>query len=79
MPLLGFLSKLADSLVHNQSHKRVFQINGKVRDKIEANSGLSQADAEKLVKESAKIKNHLEGKQVHKIIYIPNKIINIVV
>jgi len=54
-------------------------VNGKVRDKIEVLSGASQKDVEKMVQESAKIKSWIEGKQIKKVIFVPNKLINIVV
>jgi len=71
--------KFDEKLIIDEKVLLIVQINGKVRDKIEAKSGLSQADAEKLVNESEKIKVHLENKQIRKIIYIKDKLINIVV
>jgi leucyl-tRNA synthetase len=71
--------KFDEKLIVSEKVLLIVQVNGKVRDKIEANSGLLQADAEKLVNESEKIKVHLEGKQIRKIIYIKDKLINIVI
>ena len=56
----------------------IVSVNGKVRDKIEVASGVSQQEIEKMAQESAKIKPWLEGKTVRKIIFVPNKLINIV-
>ena len=71
--------KYDEKLITSEKVLLIVQINGKVRDKIEASSGLLQTDAEKLVKESEKLKVHLEGKQIRKIIYIKDKLINIVI
>ncbi len=57
----------------------IMQINGKVRDKIEFASGMSQKEIEEIVLHAPKIKPWLEGKQVKKIIFVPNKLINIVI
>ena len=71
--------KYDEKLITSEKVLLIVQINGRVRDKIEASSGLLQTDAEKLVKESEKLKVHLEGKQIRKIIYIKDKLINIVI
>ena len=57
----------------------IVQINGIVRDKIEMAGGISQKQVEEIVLHTPKIKPWLEGKQIKKIIFIPNKLINIVV
>ncbi|EGO63290.1 leucine--tRNA ligase [Acetonema longum] len=57
----------------------VLQINGKVRDKIIVPSGCNGDALEKLALEQDKVKLMLEGKQVVKIISVPQKLVNIVV
>jgi leucyl-tRNA synthetase len=57
----------------------IVQINGKVRDKIEIGSGLSQKKAEELVKKSNKIIKYIQGKSIKKIIFVKDKIINFVI
>ena len=57
----------------------VVQINGKVRDKIEADAELSKEEYEKTALESSRIKEMLEGKQIVKVITVPAKLVNIVV
>jgi len=56
----------------------VVQVNGKVRDKIETSADVNESNAQKLALNSPKIKNHTEGLEIRKIIYIPGKLINIV-
>ncbi len=56
----------------------VVQINGKFRDKIEVETGISQKEAERLTLGQERIKQLVSGKKIKKIIFIPNKLINIV-
>jgi leucyl-tRNA synthetase len=57
----------------------VLQVNGKVRETIEAEPGLDEAEAKALAEGNETIRKWLEGKTVKKIIYVPDKLINIVV
>jgi len=67
-------------LAKEESFELVIQINGKVRDKIEsAEISISQAQAEKLALSREKIKKWTKGKKIKKIIFIPKKLINIVI
>jgi len=57
----------------------IAQVNGKVRDKIEVKSGISQKEAEKIVLKSEKIKNYISSvKEIKKIIFVAGKLINFV-
>ncbi len=55
------------------------QINGKVRGKLEIPTGASQEDVEATAKADANVSKHLDGKKIVKVIYVPGKILNIVV
>ncbi|SHJ64114.1 leucyl-tRNA synthetase [Anaerobranca californiensis DSM 14826] len=55
------------------------QINGKVRGKIEVDSGADEKTIEKLALEDEKVKGYIDGKTIRKVIVIKGKIINIVV
>jgi leucyl-tRNA synthetase len=57
----------------------VVQVNGKVRDRISAPTGISEADAKALALASESVKRHLEGKDPRQVIYVPGKLVNIVV
>jgi leucyl-tRNA synthetase len=57
----------------------VIQVNGKVRDRFEVPVSISEEEAKKLAFESPKVKSHLEGKQVVNSIYVPGKLVNLVV
>jgi leucyl-tRNA synthetase len=55
------------------------QINGKVRDKIIIEAGLSSEKAVEAAKNIDKIKEMLAGKEIVKEIAVPDKLVNIVV
>ncbi len=57
----------------------VVQINGKVRAKIEMPADLQESEVKTRVYEDEKVKSYVNGKQIVKEIYVPNKIYNIVV
>lgn len=55
------------------------QINGKVRATVMMDKEASKDDAIKSAQEDNNIKSYIEGKEIRKIIYVPGKILNIVV
>jgi leucyl-tRNA synthetase len=57
----------------------VVQVNGKIREKVAAPVSLTQDEAVALANEQEKVKPYLEGTQVVKVIYVPGKLVNIVV
>ena len=65
-------------LVKKQTFELVIQVNGKVRDKVEASIDISQKEAEKLAMEREKIKKWLGNKKPKVVIFIKERLINIV-
>lgn len=55
------------------------QVNGKLRDKITIKINATQQELEQAALKATKVKPFIEGKQIKKIIVIPNKLVNIVV
>lgn len=55
------------------------QINGKVRGKIVVAANISQDEVITMAKSDLVVKDMLDGKEIKKIIYVPGKILNIVV
>ncbi len=55
------------------------QINGRVRDHIVVPAGASRQEVERAALDDARIRKHLEGKTVRKVIIVPQKLVNIVV
>lgn len=57
----------------------IVQVNGKVRDKVEVAATISEEEAKELALGRERIQRWLEGKQVRKVIYVPGRLVNIVV
>ena len=57
----------------------VIQVNGKLRGKIEIETDLANEEVEVLALKNENVHKHIEGKKIKKFIYIPNKLINIVI
>jgi leucyl-tRNA synthetase len=56
----------------------VVQIDGKVRDRITAPAGISQADAEKLAMASPKVRTALDGREPARTIFVPDRLVSFV-
>jgi len=56
----------------------VVQVNGKVRDKFLTQAGIPKDQAQEIALKSEKIKRWLKNKEPKKIIFIQDKLINIV-
>ena len=56
----------------------IVQVNGKVRDRIEVDAGVDQAEMERLALGSPKVQAALEGATPRKMIARPPKLVNIV-
>jgi leucyl-tRNA synthetase len=57
----------------------VVQVNGKLRDRIEAAADAPEADLVRLARESERVREHIDGRQVVKEIVVPGKLVNLVV
>jgi leucyl-tRNA synthetase len=57
----------------------VVQVNGKVRDKLAVAHGITQDDLEKLALASEKVRAATTGQPARNVIYVPGRLINIVV
>ncbi|MFI5202269.1 MAG: leucine--tRNA ligase, partial [Candidatus Kapaibacterium sp.] len=57
----------------------ILQVNGKLRDKLEVPRGLSRADLERFARESPNVMKHTDGKEIRKVIVVPDKLVNVVV
>lgn len=70
--------KFDESLAKSSSITLVVQINGKIKDKIEADSEASKEDLEKIALGSEKVQQTLATMQIVKTIVVPGKLVNIV-
>ncbi|HWM64374.1 MAG TPA: leucine--tRNA ligase [Solirubrobacterales bacterium] len=57
----------------------VVQVNGKLRDRIEAAADASEAELLALARASEKVSRHLDGKEIVKEVVVPGKLVNLVV
>ncbi len=57
----------------------VVQVNGKVRDRITVPASITEAEAEAMATASEKVRVHLAGKQIVDKIYVPGRLVNLVV
>ncbi len=78
--------------IHNQSWPKwdevlakeeeitlVVQVNGKVRDRIAVPASITEDEARRLALASEKVKAFLDGKEILKAIYVPGRLVNLVV
>ena len=71
--------KYDETKIENDNYELVFQVNGKVRGKMEVAKETSKQEMEKLAKENENVKKFIDGKEIVKIITIPGRLVNIVV
>ena len=57
----------------------VVQVNGKVRDTLEVDPAVSEANAEAMARGSAKVAAALDGHEVKRVIVKPPRLVNFVV
>jgi leucyl-tRNA synthetase len=57
----------------------VCQVNGRVRDRVTAPSGAPREELERLCLATRGVKSHLDGREVSKVIVVPDKLVNVVV
>ena len=70
--------KCDESALKKDEVEIVIQINGKVKEKLNVAANLSKEEFEKTVMSSGKIEPLSDGREIVKIIAVPNKLINIV-
>ena len=66
-------------LARDEEITLVVQVNGKLRDRIQVPADISQEDATSLAMRSDKITPYLEGKRIDTVIYVPSRLVNVVV
>ncbi|MDD3392858.1 MAG: class I tRNA ligase family protein, partial [Bacilli bacterium] len=63
----------------DDNYEMIVQVNGKVRGKITVFTDTTKEAMESLAKTIDNVKNHIEGKEIVKIITVPGRLVNIVV
>ena len=67
------------ALVTSETVRMVVQVNGKVRDTLEVDPAVSEANAEAMARGSAKVAAALDGHEVKRVIVKPPRLVNFVV
>ncbi|MGD0282593.1 MAG: leucine--tRNA ligase [Dissulfurispiraceae bacterium] len=67
------------SLITDETATIAVQVNGKLRGTVEVGKGMSQDNLFKLVINDVKFSRFIDGTNVKKVIYVPDKLLNIVV
>jgi leucyl-tRNA synthetase len=78
-PLNPVWPKTFDTVDEIQEVQIIIQINGKLRSRIDINAKLSKDEVIKLAKDDCKAQEYIKDKEIVKLIYIPNKLINFVI
>jgi len=68
-----------EGLAEDEEITLVVQVNGKLRDRITVPVSITEGEAKELALASQKVKAYLENKQMVKTIYVPGKLVNLVV
>ena len=68
-----------ESALQKDSMQIIVQVNGKLRSRIEVSASASKDDIEQAAQADENVKRFTDGKQVVKVIVVPNKLVNIVV
>jgi leucyl-tRNA synthetase len=56
----------------------IVQVNGKVRDRIEAPVGVEEDEAKRLALASSKVQPFVENATIRQVIYVPGRLVNLV-
>ncbi len=68
-----------EALLEEEKINIVIQINGKKRSVLNTNKGLEQEDLIEITKKDKNISKYLDNKKINKIIFIKNKLVNILI
>ncbi len=68
-----------EALTHDETFTLVVQVNGKVRERIEVPTGISEAEVRQLVLHNPRVASFIGDATVRNIIYVPGRLVNIVV
>ncbi len=67
------------SLLRAGTFELIVQVNGKLRDRVEAPSGASEDEQERLARASERVAAHLDGGEIVKTVVVPGRLVNFVV
>jgi leucyl-tRNA synthetase len=65
--------------LERETYELVCQVNGKVRDRVQATSGASRDELEALCLGASNVRAHVDGRDVVKVVVVPERLVNVVV
>jgi leucyl-tRNA synthetase len=65
--------------LERETYELVCQVNGKVRDRVQATTGASREELEALCLGASRVRAHVDGKDVVKVVVVPERLVNVVV
>jgi leucyl-tRNA synthetase len=68
-----------ESQLTRETFELVIQVNGKVRDRVEASAGESEEQLVERALSSPRVQAHLDGKEIRQTIVVPGRLVNLVV
>lgn len=68
-----------ETLAEPETVTMVIQVNGKVRDRLEVSSEITEEQMRLLARSSPRVREHLNGQEPRKLITVPPKLVNVVV
>ena len=57
----------------------VVQVNGRLRDRLEAPASISESDVKEMALSSPRVQHHTQNKTIKKLVYVPGRLVNVVV
>jgi len=67
------------ALAADETITLVVQVNGKVRDRLTVPAGIAEDEAKRLALASPKVQAQLDGKRIRQTVYVPGRLVNVVV
>ena len=68
-----------EALLESEVYELVCQVNGKLRDRVQAAADASEGELKELCRAAPNVKAHVDGREIVKEIVVPGKLVNIVV
>ncbi len=66
-------------IIEEKDYELIIQVNGKMRDKVRISKKLERPEIEKLVLSRDLVKKHIGKKSIKKIIFVPSRLVNLVI
>ena len=68
-----------EALAASETYTLVVQVNGKLRDRFDVPLDIAEPEAKELALASPKVRPHVEGHDIQRVLFVPRRLVNIVV